>query len=205
MDDDPWPSTHMSLLLRVSDPRSEVAWSDFVTRYRPPIVRLARGVFRVQEATADDLANDILVKLLCEMQRFEYKPEESFRRWLRTVTKNTIRDFFRKENRRLDIATGDSNEQQLVENFADSPGADQLADSLCEELQRDLLQEAERLVRQRVSDQTWTAYKDRSDGKPAKEIAADLNMKVAAVHKANSRVPQLIREEIKMLLNQKSL
>ena len=63
-----------------------------------------------------------------------------------------------------------------------------------------IFQVAERLVRERVDEQTWRAHRGRGDGQPAREVAAELGMKIAAVHKVKSRVLQMIREEIGMLL-----
>ena len=197
---DSWPSTHLSLLLRVKDPQNADAWSDFVARYRAPIVRFCPGRFNVQEAVAEDVAQEILIGLIKEMQRFEYQPDKSFRGWLKTVTKNSVLACFRKEKRRLDAGTGNSNLQELLQNVAETDSAEQLAEALSDELERDLLQEAERLVRERVDKQTWRAYRGRVDGQPAREVAAEINMKVAAVHKAKSRVLQMVREEIAALL-----
>ena len=200
MNNESWPSTHLSLLLSVKDPQETDAWSEFVARYRAPIVRFCRGVFHVQEATAEDVAQGILIRLIKEMQRFEYQPDKSFRGWLKTVTKNSVLDYYRKERRRIDVGTGDSNLQELLQNLAETDSAEHLAEALSDELQRDLFQVAERLVRARVDDQTWRAYRGRVDGKPAREVSSELSMKVAAVHKAKSRVLQMIREEIAMLL-----
>ena len=63
MSDDAWPTTNLSLLLRCKDPKADHAWSDFVSRYRPSMLRLIRDVFRVQDAEAEDIAQDVLLNL----------------------------------------------------------------------------------------------------------------------------------------------
>lgn len=200
MPDDSWPSTHLSLLLSVRDPENSHAWTDFVSRYRGSIVSLSKRLFGIQDAIADDIAQGVLLKLVKEMQRFEYNPNKSFSGWLKTVTKNSVLDYFRKENRRFDIAKGDLQNDELLRTVAARNSAEDLAAALSRELQQDLVREAEQLVQNRVDGQTWKAYHARSKETPARDIAAELGMKVAAVHKAKSRVLQMIREEIAGLL-----
>jgi RNA polymerase sigma-70 factor (ECF subfamily) len=201
MSDEFWPSTHMSLLLSVRDPRNSAAWGEFVGRYRPKILAHCRRL-GVQEAAAEDVAQGLLLKLIKAMQGFEYDPQKSFRAWLATVTKNAVRDFWREEGQRLDAGTGESAVQQLLRNAPEDKAKEEFTDALGEELRRDLLAEAEKLVAERVDGATWEAYRRRRDGERAKEIGANLDMKTAAVHKANSRVKQMLREEVAMLLKQ---
>ncbi len=201
MSEDSWLTTHLSLLLRVQDPENEAAWEEFVTKYRQPVVQYCCKRFHVTRDEAEDVAQTVLIKLLKEMKRFEYDATKSFRSWLKTVTKNTLLTHFRKEQRRIDKGASNSNVHQMIENFADERASDELATTLSHELQRDLFEEAEGLVSQRVDEQTWNAYRQRCEGTKAKEIAVELGMKVAAVHKAKSRVVRMIREEIAMMLN----
>ena len=39
-----WPETNESLILRVKDPADAASWSDFLSIYRPVVVRMARGL-----------------------------------------------------------------------------------------------------------------------------------------------------------------
>ena len=73
------------------------------------------------------------------------------------------------------------------------------------EIQRDLLAKAERLVKGRVTEQTWEAFTRRLKNQRAKAIAEELGMPLAAVHKAKHRVATMIREEIATMLNQKAI
>ena len=94
MPEDYWLSTHLSLLLSVQDPENESAWSEFVGKYRDPIVQYCCQRFHVDINVAEEIAQDVLLKLLKEMQRFKYRPDQSFRGWLRTVTANSVRTLF---------------------------------------------------------------------------------------------------------------
>jgi RNA polymerase sigma factor (sigma-70 family) len=156
----------------------------------------------VGEAAAEDVAQGLLLKLVKVMQGFEYDPERSIGTWLKTVTKNAVRDFWHEEQARLDVGTGESAVHEMLQNAPADEADDELSEALSEELRRDLLEEAERLARDRVDATTWLAYELRRRDTPAKEVAAELGMKTAAVHKAFSRVKQMLREEVAMLLRQ---
>lgn len=196
---DNWPTTHISLLLRVKDPQSDAAWSEFVTSYQPLIVELIRDVFRLQACEADDVAQEVLIKVVRTMRTFRYDPDKRFRAWLRTVTRNAVRDAFRMRQREVS-ASGDSRIQQLLDAHPDS--ADSLSNELTQALHRDLLSEAERLVCQRVEPHTWQAYTAlKLEQVPARDVANQLRMSVAAVYKAKSKVVRMLREEVAMILS----
>ena len=197
---DVWPTTRLSLLLQVKDPQAEDAWNDFVAQYRPFIVRLICDVFPVDANESEDIAQDVLLKLLRAMQRFEYNPNQKFRSWLRTITRNAVRDALRSRKSRLDRGTGDTHVRAMIEGFEGK--GDQLADQVVGRLHQDLLVEAEANVQRRVEDRTWKAYcLSKAGDKQARDISAETGMSVAAVYKAKSKVIKLIREEIALITN----
>jgi RNA polymerase sigma factor (sigma-70 family) len=57
-----------------------------------------------QVSDADDLAQEVLTKLVTAIQTFRYDPDRSFRAWLKTVTQNARTDFARTQ--RLRAAAG---------------------------------------------------------------------------------------------------
>lgn len=85
-----FPETRESLIVQVKDPANRVAWEQFVSIYRPVIVRTAtkRGL---QAADAQDLAQQVLIAVASAIGDWE-KQDESirFRHWLRRVTRNAI-------------------------------------------------------------------------------------------------------------------
>ena len=199
MSDDAWPTTNLSLLLRCKDPKADHAWSDFVSRYRPSMLRLIRDVFRVQDAEAEDIAQDVLLKLVVAMQGFTYDPDKKFRAWLRTVTRNSVRDALRSKKVRSDQASGDSRVKMMLDSIPDA--VNEFADAVTAEIHRDVLVDAERLVEQRVESRTWNAYLQTRNGSAARDVASSVGMSTAAVYKAKSKVIRMIREEISMLLS----
>ena len=67
------PSTRASLLVRLKPPRDERAWVEFVEIYEPLIHRLARAR-GVQEADADDLAQDVFRTVADAIEQWDPRP-----------------------------------------------------------------------------------------------------------------------------------
>src|SRR5262249_58249069 len=47
----------------------------------------------LQDSDADDLGQEVLVKLFAALRKFQYDPSRSFRAWLKTVTQRAWIDF----------------------------------------------------------------------------------------------------------------
>src|SRR5436305_6706393 len=86
--------TRLSLLVRLTraGPADERAWREFVDYYAPVIYRWCtrRGL---QETDAQDVTQQVLVKLAAKLPAFTYDPDRSFRGWLRTLTQHALADF----------------------------------------------------------------------------------------------------------------
>ncbi len=87
------PTTCVTLLtLLRQDPSDQAGWDKFVERYGRHIYRWCRQ-WKLQDADAEDLTQDILVKLTQKLRAFAYDPSRSFRGWLKTVAHHAWRDF----------------------------------------------------------------------------------------------------------------
>jgi RNA polymerase sigma-70 factor (ECF subfamily) len=91
------PSTHISLLSDLrEDGRHDEAWAVFHARYRGVILGwcLRRGL---PPDSAEDLTQDILLKLFQELPRYRHDPARGqFRGWLKVVVNNALTDFWRR-------------------------------------------------------------------------------------------------------------
>ena len=75
--------TSTSLLVRLQQaPADQAAWAEFVRRYGTRIHGWCRR-WGLQEADAQDVCQDVLVKLVRAMRAFRYDPAQSFRGWLK--------------------------------------------------------------------------------------------------------------------------
>jgi len=185
--------TSVTLLGRLRrDPTDQAAWSDFVARYRPQILRWCRRR-RLQESDAHDVTQAVLLKLSSAMANFAYDPSRSFRGWLKTLTHHAWRDLL-ADRRRVCIGSGDS---RMDEFFESLEAADDLVRHFEEEFQRELMDQAMALVRPRVAPRTWEAFRLTAvEGCSGATVAAQLEMKVARVYVAKNEVKEMIRREI---------
>jgi RNA polymerase sigma factor (sigma-70 family) len=185
--------TRMSLLARLrDDDAGQAAWSEFVAWYGPLIQRWCMR-WKLQEADAQDVTQTVLVKLSDKMRSFQYDAAKSFRAYLKTLTHYAWCDFL-ESRKRAGTASGDS---QMLEVLHTVEARADLEQQLDAEFDRELLAEAMAAVRARVEEHTWQAFQLTAiEGISGAEAAARLEMKVATVFKARSKVQQMLQLEI---------
>ena len=184
------PGTRASLLLRVRDAGDGPAWSQFVDIYGP----LVYGYVRrrgLQDADAADLTQEVLARVSQAIRGLDYDPERgSFRGWLFTVVRNTLTNYLRRRKRH-EQGSGDSEDVALLHEQP-APEVDDLWDS---EFKQRLFTWAANQVRTAVEEATWQAFWLTSvEGRAAMEVARSLDMSVAAVYMAKSRVLARIKD-----------
>src|SRR5262249_31181794 len=107
------PTTRVTLLTRLGqDPSDQASWDEFVERYGRHIYRWCRQ-WKLQDADAEDVTKNILMKLTEKLRAFAYDPSRSFRGWLKTVAHHAWRDFA-DGRRHAQPAAGDSQVQELM-------------------------------------------------------------------------------------------
>ena len=148
------PTTHVTLLAQLrQDPSDQAGWDEFVDRYGPHIYRWCRQ-WKLQDADALDVTQDILVKLAQKLRAFAYDPSRSFRGWLKTVAHHAWRDF-EDSRRRAQPAAGNSQVQELMLCIE---ARDDFAQKLEAAFDLELLETAKVRVRLRVAPHTWEAF-----------------------------------------------
>jgi RNA polymerase sigma-70 factor (ECF subfamily) len=187
------PSTHLSLLLRIRDPKDRIAWGEFVRLYAPLIHAYGRH-HQLQDADAADLAQEVLRCVARSAPTFLYDPAKgSFRGWLLTVTRNELRKIGARKARQTS-GTGDTQVQHVLEQQPDA-AADEHYWS--REYQWNLFQWAAEKVRPEFREATWQAFWLTSvKGRDVAAVAAELGMTPGAVYVARSRVTARIRQEV---------
>jgi RNA polymerase sigma-70 factor (ECF subfamily) len=187
------PTTRATLLAQLrQDPSDQAGWEEFVERYGRHIYRWCRQ-WKLQDADAEDVTQDILVKLTQKLRTFAYDPSRSFRGWLKTVAHHTWRDF--AESRWRARRAGDTS--QVQELMLTLVAREDLAQKLEEAFDLELLEAAEVRVRLRVAPRTWEAFRLMAfEGLPVAEVAARVQLQVAMVYVAKSKVQKMLQEEI---------
>lgn len=113
MDLDAIDPTSATLLDRVGiSPHDEAAWARFVELYGSKIRGWCRR-WGLQEADAEDVTQDVLLRLAQKLGTFHYDPSRSFRGWLRTVTRNALAGFLADRKRQCSGSGDDEVLKQL--------------------------------------------------------------------------------------------
>jgi RNA polymerase sigma factor (sigma-70 family) len=185
--------TSVTLLARVALlPPEPDAWSEFVDRYGPRIVKWSRA-WGLQAADIDDVTQSVLAILLVRLRQFEYDPSRSFRAFLRKVTNDTVCDVISARGR---VAGANATLQALAGREARAD----LARGLEEEFDLELLEKATWIVRSQVEPRTWEAYRlTAEEGLSGIEAATRLGMGAGAVYQAKSVVLRRLHEEVRDL------
>src|SRR4051812_45449495 len=91
--------TRATLLGRLRhDPGDQKAWAEFVTLYGPRLYGWCRR-WGLQEADAQDVTQNVLLRLARKMRDFSYDSDKSFRAWLKTLAQRAWSDFLEARKR----------------------------------------------------------------------------------------------------------
>jgi|LakMenEpi03Aug12_release.lakeMendotaPanAssembly.Ray.scaffolds.fasta_scaffold48486_3 RNA polymerase sigma-70 factor (ECF subfamily) len=189
------PDTSLGLLERLqSEQFDQKAWEEFVRRYGRVLTGWARR-WGAQGSDSQDLAQEVLLKLLHQMRDFRYDPKQSFRGWLKTVAYRTLRRQQEKSQRYIPL--GGSWHGRLVDSVEAREDLERL---LWQHAERELFELAAEQVRQRVRAVTWQAFELAAiEGLGGEEIAARLGISLSSVYVARYNVQKMLREEILLI------
>ena len=188
--------TGSALLNLLRDPTDNGAWRTFVLRYGPKIAGWCRQ-WRLQEADAADVTQNVLTMLVRRLRTFAYDPQKgTFRGWLKTVTDHAVQDYVKSKKRNIP-GTGDPD----VLNFLQSCEARaDLQKTLADVYDLELLEAAKERVQLRVSMRDWKIYQDLAcDGRPVGAVAEEHHLTAQALLMVKSRVKKKLHEEIQRL------
>jgi RNA polymerase sigma-70 factor (ECF subfamily) len=169
------------------------AWHTMVRLYTP-LVRHWCDRSGVRRADGDDVAQDVFRAAALSMEAFRRdRPGDSFRGWLRGITRNMVLQHFRHAGKQPRAAGGTDIHRRL-ESIADTDAGDDDEDP-AEELDG-LRRRALDLVRGEFESRTWQAFwRTVVDDAAPVDVAAELGTSAAAVRMAKSRVLRRLKEE----------
>jgi RNA polymerase sigma factor (sigma-70 family) len=183
-------STSATLLQRLHDRADASAWERLVEIYSP-LIRSWLRRYNVPEGEADDLTQDVLKTVVSHLPSFRHNGRPgAFRSWLRTITVNQARQFWRSGRGRTVPA-------RLA------AALDELADPTSElsllwdrEHDEHVLRRLLEMIKPEFRSVTWEAFRRLAiGGEPADAVAADLGLTINAVLIAKSRVLSRLRQE----------
>lgn len=183
-------STPVSLLgrLKVARPDSP-DWRILQDTYLPLISRWLSSSPGIGEEAAD-LAQEVLLVVSKEVVRFDRRREGAFRAWLRKITVNRLRAYFR-QRKKVPIVGDVAHYLAAIED-----SSSELSREWDREHDLHVLSRLLRTVRADFSATTWRAFQGFAlDGKPADQVASELGISENAVLISKSRVLKRLREE----------
>ena len=192
------PSSISSTLLQRVKARRPEAWERLVDLYGPVVYRWCRQS-GVASADAADLVQEVFSSVATHVADFRREGSgDSFGAWLGTITRNKVRDFYRRRRDRP-AARGGTDAQQQFLQIPEPPDFSQPSHQPTREglLSRQALD----LVRAEFENRTWEAFwRTTVDGQKPADVAEDLGMSLHAVYKAKSRVLRRLRRELNGLI-----
>jgi RNA polymerase sigma-70 factor, ECF subfamily len=196
----PETSTSRSLLVQLKDGQPS-AWERLTSLYAPLVYHWCREM-RLPEQDLADVFQQVFQSVASHIQGFHRdRPGDTFRHWLRAITRNKVRDHFRRNARQV-RAAGGTDAQIYFSQLAAPPVDPETADEHDEESEaRQLLQAALEQIRKQVHPQTWQAFwKVVVEGRTPEEVGEELAMRPGTVRVAKSRVLSRLRSELKDLM-----
>ena len=190
------PSLSSSLLLQAQAMEPE-AWMRIVQVFSPIVYRWARQA-GLNDADSADVVQDVFTSLARNISSFERQKEKaSFRSWLATITRNRVRDYFRKKGKRADGFGGTAGLEKL-NNIPHQPDDQQLEHSISlASLDKRLPDRVLEIVKSDCNPKTWQAFWDTTiKGDAAADVAARLEMNISSVYQARSRILRRLRKRI---------
>ncbi|MBO7687544.1 MAG: sigma-70 family RNA polymerase sigma factor [Kiritimatiellae bacterium] len=187
------PDTPKTLLRKIAEYANgddAAEWERFVELYTPVIRAYASMREDVNESDADDVVQEIFVRLVNVLRTGTYRPEKGrFRAYLGTMVRRLLIDRHRRA-----LARGAGREVPVddVELLAETPDVAEYVDRRLAEARHDAAVEHV-LSRTMLDARTVAAYRAYAlEGEAAAEVASRLDLTVNALRQIKYRVGRMI-------------
>ena len=187
------PDTPKTLLRKIAEYANgddAAEWARFVELYTPVIRQFVSAREGVREADADDVVQEIFVRLVNVLRAGIYRPEKGrFRAYLGTMVRRLLLD---RHRRAIARGAGEIVSADDVELLSETPDAAEVVDMRLREARHAAAVEHV-LSRTMLDDRTVAAYREYAlEGRPAAEVAARHGITVNALRQIKYRVGRMI-------------
>lgn len=167
------------------------AWRRLLDLYVPLVFSWCRRS-GLQSQDAEDVVQEVFQAVNRAIGDFQLvRPTDTFRGWLRTITRNKIHDHFRNRASQPLAAGGTDAHQRFMDVAAESQIAGE-PDPLVGVVRR-----AMGLIRAEIEDRTWQAFWLTTVGQQSTAaVAQQLGMTPGAVRQAKYKVLRRLRQEL---------
>jgi RNA polymerase sigma-70 factor (ECF subfamily) len=186
-------STSRSLLARVNQ-SDDAAWERLVALYTPLVWHWCRKL-ELPRQDAADVFQEVFRSVAAHVAEFRRdRPGDTFRGWLRTITRNKVHDYFRLQKRQP-RAPGGSEAKAWWDQVPEPESRESDADA--DERYDLLFHRALALIKAEFQERTWLAFwRVVVEGQAPQAVAQDLNMSPGSVRVAKCRVLHRLRLEL---------
>ncbi len=184
--------TASSLLLGEVQRMDPAAWSRLVDTFGGIVYRWCRAS-GVSENDAADVVQEVFASVARGIGGFQrQKAQGSFRSWLATITRNRVRDHFRRQAAQQ-APVGGTDAWQALEQHPDLLESTICADSAQHPVVRRVLER----VQAEFEPATWQAFwLTTVENRAAAEVAQATGLGIASVYQAKSRVLRRLRQRL---------
>ena len=191
------PSVHTSLTLlgRLCEQEAD-SWERFCRIYTPFVWRWA-GQMGLPVSDREDVVQEVFNRVHRSLAKFDRTQNGSFRSWLKTISRNLVRDQFRHKAGEPDAIGGTDAMRLWHELPDDTPDVEQLEDTEVERL-------AMRHLDLGLNPQHQQAVERLVAGGSPKDVADELNLTHANVLQIWSRAKRNARQLLEGLQSQVS-
>jgi RNA polymerase sigma-70 factor (ECF subfamily) len=193
----PEEKTPLSLLERAKA-NDQQAWRGLAALYRPLVQFWCRQA-HCPAAEIEDITQEVFAAVAAGLSSFHHdRPGDTFRGWLRGITRNQVLLYFRRNHGRPKAEGGSEalgRLQEVTDPLAGSP-----EDEAAEVSQ--LYRRAVAQVKNEFEERTWQMFwRTVIEGRSPLALAEELGVTPAAVRQAKSRVLRRLRQEMGELLD----
>ncbi len=142
----------------------------------------------LQAADAEDITQDAVLAIPDALKKFDRcRTGDDFRRWLYTITKHRIIDYFRSHDREIPVG--------LLDDLAQTVG--QVESQIENDRLWAIYQHALKIIRPKLEESTWRIFQlINTSHRKAADVADELGIETTAVRKVKWRVNRMLRETI---------
>ena len=188
-------STSPSLIRRLCrEETRDAAWQEFVARYGRLLYQWGRQG-GLQSCDAEDVAQETLLMILRLIRESPFEPRTTLRGWMHAIARRTWSQMLEQRQR-----TQPQSSAEAFARLASLEARDDLIRRFDDLARRELFEQAQGLVRQRVEPTTWQAFALTClEHRGADEVARSLGLSLEALYMARSRVKAMLRQTLRVL------
>lgn len=188
----PADPTSLTLMEGIRAHREE-AWARLIILYTPLVHHWCHR-WGVRGEDAEDVVQEVFQAVALGMRTFRYERSgDTFRGWLRGITRNKLLDTYRRIGQGSSPAQGGADAYRMFLEVP-APGLGDAEESSDFDVEG-ILRRALEMVRGEFEDRSWQAFwRAAVEGHAPAEIAIDLGVSPAAVRQSKSRILRRLKE-----------